>query len=79
MLIDILQVLFGVLIGGVAGFFIARKYMMKYFQDNPPINEDMIRALMAQMGRTASQKQINQMMGAMKNQSKNPKKKSKKK
>lgn len=78
MLIDILQVLIGVIIGGVAGFFICRKYMMKYFQDNPPITEDMIRALMAQMGRTASQKQVNQMMGAMKTAQPNKKEKKKK-
>ncbi len=77
MLIDILQVLFGVLVGGVIGFFVSRKYMIKYFQDNPPINEDMIRALMAQMGRPASQKQINQMMSAMKVAA--PNKKNKKK
>ncbi|EPE61585.1 hypothetical protein L479_02011 [Exiguobacterium sp. S17] len=39
------------LIGGIAiGFFIARKYMMNYLEQNPPINEDMIRTLMMQMG-----------------------------
>ena len=74
MWLDILQVLLGVIIGGVAGFFISRKYMMKYFQDNPPISEDMIKALMQQMGRTPSQKQINQMMGAMKVQGNKKKK-----
>lgn len=74
MWLDILQVLLGVIIGGVAGFFISRKYMMKYFQDNPPISEDMIKALMQQMGRTPSQKQVNQMMGAMKVQGNKKKK-----
>ena len=74
MWLDILQVLLGVIIGGIAGFFISRKYMMKYFQDNPPISEDMIKALMQQMGRTPSQKQINQMMGAMKVQGNKKKK-----
>lgn len=77
MLVDILQVLFGVLVGGVIGFFVSRKYMMSYFEKNPPISEDMIRALMAQMGRTASQKQINQMMAAMKTTSPNKKLKKK--
>ena len=54
------------LIGGVAlGFFIARQYMMKYLKDNPPINEDMLRMMMMQMGQKPSQKKINQMMNQM--------------
>jgi uncharacterized protein len=54
------------LIGGVAlGFFIARQYMMKYLKDNPPINEDMLRMMMMQMGQKPSQKKINQMMAQM--------------
>ena len=52
-------------IGAVAGFFIARTVMQKYLKKNPPINEDMIKALMMQMGRKPNQKQINQMMKAM--------------
>ena len=51
--------------GGVAGFFIAKHYMQKFIKANPPINEDMIKALMSQMGRTPSQKQVNQMMKNM--------------
>ena len=65
MLDDILLVLLGLVIGAVAGFFIARKVMEKYLKKNPPINEDMIKALMMQMGRKPNQKQINQMMKAM--------------
>ncbi|WP_153731367.1 YneF family protein [Sporosarcina obsidiansis] len=54
------------LIGGVAlGFFIARKYMMNYLKDNPPINEQMLRMMMMQMGQKPSQKKINQMMAQM--------------
>jgi len=54
------------LAGGVAlGFFIARQYMMKYLKDNPPINEDMLRMMMMQMGQKPSQKKINQMMSQM--------------
>ncbi|MFC4411020.1 YneF family protein [Chungangia koreensis] len=54
------------LIAGVAiGFFAARQYMMKYLKDNPPINEQMLRMMMAQMGMTPSQKKINQMMAQM--------------
>jgi len=39
--------------------------MQKYIKKNPPINEPMIRAMMQQMGRTPSQKQVNQMMKSM--------------
>lgn len=57
------------LLAGVAlGFFIARKYMMNYLKKNPPINEQMLRTLMMQMGQKPSQKKINQMMRAMNNQ-----------
>lgn len=59
----------GALLAGVAlGFFIARKYMMNYLKKNPPINEQMLRTLMMQMGQKPSQKKINQMMRAMSNQ-----------
>lgn len=65
MLRDILYLLIGLIAGGVAGFFIARTYMQKYLKKNPPINEQMIKAMMSGMGRTPSQKQINQMMKQM--------------
>jgi uncharacterized protein YneF (UPF0154 family) len=65
MLHDILLVLVGLVIGAVVGFFLARFFMKKYLKQNPPINEDMIKALMMQMGRQPNQKQINQMMKAM--------------
>lgn len=59
------------LLAGVAlGFFIARKYMMNYLKKNPPINEQMLRMMMMQMGMKPSQKKINQMMKAMENQTK---------
>ena len=66
LLFDILKVLFGLIVGGVIGFFVARNYMQKYFKKNPPINEQMIKAMMSGMGRTPSQKQVNQMMQSMK-------------
>ena len=57
------------LIAGVAlGFFIARKYMMSYLKKNPPINEQMLKMMMMQMGMKPSQKIINQMMAAMNKQ-----------
>ncbi|MEH7386329.1 YneF family protein [Bacillus sp. JJ1521] len=57
------------LLGGVAlGFFIARKYMMNYLKKNPPINEQMLKVMMMQMGQKPSQKKINQMLKAMNGQ-----------
>ena len=54
------------LIGGLAiGFFLARKYMIDYLKKNPPINEEMLRMMMMQMGQKPSQKKINQMMTMM--------------
>lgn len=64
-LLDLLKILGGVIVGGIAGFFIARNYMKKYMKKNPPINEQMIKAMMTGMGRTPSQKQVNQMMKSM--------------
>ena len=65
MLHDILMILIGLVIGAVIGFFVAKTLMQKYLKKNPPINEEMIKALMMQMGRKPNQKQINQMMKAM--------------
>ena len=64
-LLDILKVLGGLVAGAIIGFFIARKYMQKYMKKNPPINEQMIKAMMSGMGRTPTQKQVNQMMKNM--------------
>ena len=64
-LLDILKVLGGLVVGAVIGFFIARKYMQKYMKKNPPINEQMIKAMMSGMGRTPRQKQVNQMKKQM--------------
>ena len=63
---DILYVSISIIIGAVIGFLIARKVMKSYLKKNPPINEEMIKTLMMQMGRKPNQKQINQMMNAMK-------------
>lgn len=67
MLQDILLVVIGLVIGAVIGFFVCKKYIEKYLKKNPPINEQMIKIMMSQMGRTPTQKQINQMMKAMNN------------
>ena len=62
---DILKVSVGLIIGLIIGFFLARYFMKKYLKQNPPINEDVIKMLMSQMGRTPTQKQINQVMKQM--------------
>ena len=65
MLGNIFWFIIGLVVGLVAGFFGARAFMKKYLKKNPPINEQMIKAMMSQMGRTPSQKQVNQVMKAM--------------
>ena len=67
MLHDLLMVGLGLLAGAVIGFFLAKFFMQRYLKKNPPINEQMIKVMMSQMGRTPTQKQINQMMKAMNN------------
>ncbi|PKD98074.1 YneF family protein [Macrococcoides caseolyticum] len=61
----ILIVLLALAAGAALGFFLARKYMMDYLKKNPPINEEMLRMMMMQMGQKPSQKKINQMMQMM--------------
>ncbi|MBF0780026.1 MULTISPECIES: YneF family protein [unclassified Granulicatella] len=54
--------------GGFLGFFLARKYIMKYFEENPPIDDTMIRTMMAQMGQKPSEKKVQQIVQSMKMQ-----------
>ena len=54
--------------GGVIGFFLARYFLKKQIEKNPPINEKMIRVMFQQMGRTPSEKQIREIMRNMNNQ-----------
>ncbi|KAB2337613.1 YneF family protein [Cytobacillus depressus] len=63
-----LLIVVALLVGVALGFFIARKYMMSYLKKNPPINEQMLKMMMMQMGQKPSQKKINQMMNAMNKQ-----------
>ena len=65
MLENIIYLIIGLVIGAIIGFFVCRKMMSSYLKKNPPINEDMIKALMLQMGRKPNQKQINQIMKKM--------------
>ena len=55
----------GLIVGLVIGFFASRYMFKQNLKKNPPINEDMIKTLMLQMGRKPSQKQINQIMKQM--------------
>ncbi|MCW1928247.1 YneF family protein [Bhargavaea beijingensis] len=61
----IILLIVALLAGTALGFFIARRYMMNYLKENPPINEQMLRMLMMQMGMKPSQKKINQMLAQM--------------
>ena len=57
------------LIGVAVGtFFITRKIFATQLKKNPPINEKMIRAMMTQMGRTPSEKQVRAVMKSMQEQ-----------
>jgi uncharacterized protein len=53
------------LVGAVIGFFLARAWFKRYLEKNPPVNENMIKEMMRQMGRTPSQKQVNQILNSM--------------
>ncbi|GAB2324099.1 hypothetical protein IRB23M11_17210 [Alkalibacterium sp. m-11] len=74
----IVLIILALIAGLVGGFFIARKYMMDYFEKNPPIDENMLRMMMLQMGQKPSERKINQMMSQMKSQQKSAKNKKKK-
>jgi len=63
---DILMIVIGLVGGIIVGFLLARLYMKKYLQKNPPITEEMVKIMMGSMGRTPSQKQVNQVMKQMK-------------
>lgn len=65
MLHDILMIVVGLIPGLIIGFFGAKFFMQKYLKKNPPINEDMVRVMMSGMGRTPTQKQVNQVMKQM--------------
>ncbi|HZJ90007.1 MAG TPA: YneF family protein [Bacilli bacterium] len=53
------------LLGGVAGFFIAQKAFKVYLKKNPPISEKQIRTMLTMMGRKPSEKQVREIMRSM--------------
>ena len=57
--------LIGAAIGAVISFFLTRRFFEKKLKENPPINEKMIRAMYAQMGRKPSEAQIRSIMKTM--------------
>ncbi len=59
------------ILGAVAGFLVARFVMKKQLKDNPPINENMIRAMFRSMGRKPSEAQIRAVMKSMQQESNN--------
>lgn len=60
-----LYLVLGAVLGAVAGFFGARVFFKKQLEKNPPINENMIRAMFQQMGRKPSEAQIRAVMNSM--------------
>ena len=63
----IIGIVIGCLLAGlVGGFFLSRWFFKRELQKNPPINENMIRAMFMQMGRKPSEAQIRAVMNSMK-------------
>ena len=54
-----------IILGIVIGFRIANKMTKKQLEENPPITEEQIRAMYAQMGRKPSEAQIRQIMNSV--------------
>lgn len=69
----VLLVTVALVAGVVIGFFVARRSMVKYFEENPPMDEAMIRTMMAQMGQKPSEKKVQQIVQSMKKQNKKKK------
>ena len=53
------------IVGAIIGFFLSRFFFQRYLKKNPPINENMVRAMLSQMGRTPSEKQVRAGMRSM--------------
>ncbi|MBO0488040.1 YneF family protein [Vagococcus fluvialis] len=70
----ILFIAIALVVGAVGGFFLAKKTFENQLEKNPPVNEDMLRMMMSQMGQKPSEKKIRQMMQNMKAQNTKKKK-----
>lgn len=62
---SVVYFLVGALVGAAAAYFLTRRSFEKQLKENPPINEKMIRAMYAQMGRKPSEAQIRAIMKSM--------------
>lgn len=62
---SVLYFVLGGIVGAIAAYFLTRRSFEKQLKENPPINEKMIRAMYAQMGRKPSEAQIRQIMKSM--------------
>ena len=59
-------VVIAIIIGIIIGFKISNKMTKKQLEENPPITEEQIRSMYAQMGRKPSEQQIRQIMNNFK-------------
>lgn len=66
----ILLIIVAFLAGGIVGFFLARKYMVNYFEENPPVDAEMIRTMLVSMGQKPSEKRVRQITNQMKSRAK---------
>ncbi|WP_435130482.1 YneF family protein [Mycoplasma sp. 6243] len=58
-------IIFVIFVAAVVTFIVAKKMFQKQLKENPPITEKQIRIMFKQMGRTASESQIRQIMRSM--------------
>ena len=63
--LSVIYFIFGGVVGAAISYFVTKKSFEKQLKENPPINEKMIRAMYAQMGRKPSEAQIRQIMKTM--------------
>ena len=63
-----LNIILGLIVGAIIGFFAARYMFKKQLQKNPPINEKMIPAMYMEMGRKPSEAQIKKIMSSVMSQ-----------
>ncbi|MDR0690622.1 MAG: YneF family protein [Streptococcaceae bacterium] len=63
-------IIVALLAGVLLGFLLARQYMKKYFKENPPVNEEMLRIMMSSMGQKPSEAKIQQILRQMQKQGK---------
>jgi uncharacterized protein len=62
----VFYLILALVVGLVGGFFGARWLIKREMAKNPPVNEQMIRAMFLQMGRKPSEAQIRAVMNSMK-------------